>query len=273
MSCPLAAHYRYHEGLPRRLSGKALFGSTIHSALELFNTTGDYERTVEKFKHDWANPISEPDYWPRGSNYADLRKRGLEILEKVKNHYRFQDRRVIGCEIPFLVPYGDHELTGFVDLVETQRSGTGKEVLKIVDYKTNAKDPWKNELALDVQFTVYHYAVSQKEFWVGAKGNPDFPGVPNGEWLWETLAQAVPKRCIWFSLWSGKQLDAGPRTDADYQRLYRVCDEIQRATEAEIFVPKVGEACNWCDFTEQCAMEIPVSIKSLEDVEDDERWI
>jgi hypothetical protein len=274
MTCPLAAHYRYDEHLPSPgVNGKTVFGSVIHGALELYNNTGDYDATVAKFKKDWANPPVEPAWWPRSTSYASLRVKGLEILEATKNHYRFQDRVVFGAEVPFLVPFGDHELTGFVDLVESRRSGTGAELLHVVDFKTASRSPTTTELALDIQFTTYVWAVSQKEFWVGAKGNPDFPGIENGEWLWETIGRDMPKRAIWFGLWNGKELDAGPRTDDDFSRLYRLCDEIVRATEYEVFVPKIGPACETCDYVEPCAMEIPVAVRALRDEDDDERWI
>lgn len=248
-----------------------MFGTAIHHAAELYNQTGDITKAQALFAKEWAK--ADPDYWPKQTDYAGLRRRGKDILEALENHYRAQDRRVIGTEIPFLVPFGEHELHGYVDLVETQRSGTGHEVIKIVDYKTNSSNPTRYELALDVQFTVYHYAVSRKEFWCGMPGNPEFPGVENGEWLWATVAQDVPKRCIWFSLWTGKQLDAGPRTLVDYGRLYRVCDEILKANEHQVYVPKVGSACTYCDYTEQCVMDIPVTLAAFDDKDDPTRWI
>lgn len=274
MTCPLAAHYRYDEHLPTRgPNGKTVFGSVMHSALELYNATGDYDAAVAKFKADWLKPPTEPAWWPRSTSYASLRVKGLDILEAVKTHYRFQDRVVLGAEIPFLVPFGEHELQGYIDLVETQRSGNGTELLRVVDYKSASKPPTTTELALDIQMTVYIWAVSQREFWTGAKDNPDFPGVENGEWLWETIGRDMPKRAIWFGLWNGKELDAGPRTDDDFGRLYRLCDEVERASTHEVFVPKIGAPCELCDYVEPCAMEIPVSVRALADDDDDERWV
>jgi hypothetical protein len=273
MECPLAAHYRYDEGLPSVPNGKTVFGSVIHSALEYFNLTQDYDGTVDKFKKDWLRPPVEPAWWPRSTSYASLRKKGLEILENVKNHHRFEDRIVFGAEVNFLVPFGDHELTGIVDVIESRRSGTGSELVTITDYKTASKAPTSSELALDPQMTVYIYAASQREFWTGAKGNPDFVGVENGEWLWETIGRDAPKRAIWSALWTGRELDAGPRTDVDFGRLYRVCEQIDRAVQAEVYVPKIGSHCGICDYAEPCSMEIPVAVRALNDDDDPDRWI
>lgn len=248
-----------------------LFGSCMHKAMEYFNNTGDLVGAKTVFKKEWGR--ADPDYYPKGLDYAGLKTKGLESLDAMSVHYRFQNRVVIGTEIGFVVPFGEHELHGYIDLLEVQRSGTGAELLKVVDYKTASKGPTLSELALDIQFTAYHYAISQKEFWTGMPGNPDFPGIPNGEWLWETQGRDLPKRCVWFSLWNYRQLDAGPRTEVDYGRLYRVCEQIARATELEVFVPKIGTSCTWCDFTEQCSMEIPVSLRALEDTDDQTRWV
>lgn len=273
MGCPLAAHYRYDEGLPTRPNGRTVFGTVMHSALEHYNNSGDYDSTVAKFKADWLNPPVEPEWWPRSTSYAKLRTKGLEILESMRNHYRFQDRVVLGAEVKFLVPFGDHELTGFIDLVETRRSGTGRELLTVVDYKTQTKPPTTAELVLDTQMTAYLWAVSQREFWCGVKGDPDFPGLENGEWLWETIGRDMPKRAVWFGLWTGKELDAGPRKDEDFGRLYRVCEQIERAVAADVYVPKIGSQCEICDYVEPCSMEIPVALKGIKDPEDDERWV
>jgi hypothetical protein len=94
-SCSLAAWYRYGEGLPSKQSGKASFGSAVHRSLQHYNLTGDYEGAVEIFKAIWDDLGAhglEPDYWPKGSSWAPLKKKGLEILEATHDLHRFSDR-------------------------------------------------------------------------------------------------------------------------------------------------------------------------------------
>jgi hypothetical protein len=179
---------------------------------------------------------------------------------------------VLGTEVPFLVPFGEHELTGFIDLLGLQKSGTGKEQLQIIDFKTSGKNPSFAQLALDVQFTSYLYAVAQKEFWVGVEGNPEFVGLDNGEWLYE-MTRNIRTRAIWWGVFTGKQIDAGPRTEKDFERLYRVMCEIQKATDAGAYMPKIGDACNFCDYQSECQLEIPVAIHQVTDKDDPNRWI
>src|SRR5262249_16617277 len=152
------------------------------------------------------------------TTYAELRKRGIQVIKDFHARQRWQDRNVLGTEIPFLVPFGEHELHGFVDLLETKKSGNGTELLRVVDYKSGAVKPWLPELFLDIQFTVYMYAVKQKVFWVGT-GTDEYPGLENGEWLWETIGSQMPTRAIWYHLMTHSELDAGPRTQTDFDRL------------------------------------------------------
>lgn len=121
--------------------------------------------------------------------------------------------------------------------------------------------------------TVYDYAAGCKEFWVGVDGNAEFPGLVNGEWLWETTGKQMTRRAIWYQLWNQKELDAGPRTQTDYDRLYRVCEEIRRAIETQVFVPTIGDPCQLCDYVAQCALQIPAAIDAASDPDDTTRWI
>lgn len=277
MNCSLQAKYRYEDNLPRRNSAHAVFGTIVHRALQnYYDTRGDYEGSVRMFTRMWADPAKAGhpiDVWPPNISYGTLMTRGKEILKKVHASHRWQDFTVISTEQKFLVPFGRHELTGFIDLLGLQKSGTGVEQLQIVDFKTSTRNPSFAQLALDVQFTVYMYAVTQQEFWVGVEGNPDFPGLENGSWLWETVGKNITTRAIWWGVHTGKQIDAGPRTQYDFERLYRVADEIEKSINAGIAVPKIGEACQWCDFQEPCALEIPVAISQLTDKNDPNRWI
>lgn len=277
MECSLAARYRYSERLPRRQSGAASFGTVVHHALQTYyDSRGNKDLALKTFKQNWFRPERlgvAPDYYPPRTSFAQYRQRGIEMIERVHEEHRWQGFTVVATEQPFLVPFGEHELTGFIDLIGIEKSGTGTELLQIIDFKTSSKIPSPAALALDVQFTCYAYAVSQREFWVGVDGDPKFNGVVNGEWLWETVAKSMPVRCIWWALYNGRRIDAGPRVEADYGRLYRVCAEVEKADRMGIAVPKIGEACNLCDYQEMCSLSIPQPIERLNDPTDPNRWI
>lgn len=277
MECSLAAKYKYIDNLPRKASAKMVFGSIIHVCLQYYyESRGNHAGAERKFVRMWVDPAKAGypiDYWPKYTNFGTLMAKGKEILKYVHETHRWQDFVVLGTEIKFLVPIGDFELTGYIDLLGIERSGTGTELLKIIDFKTASKAPSIAQLALDVQLTVYDYAVSQPEFWLGIEGNPEYPGLDNGQWLWETVGKSMTHRCIWWGVWTQRQIDAGPRNKKDHERLYRTMVEIEKSIKAGVAVPKIGEACNWCDFQDPCALEIPVAINQLADESDASRWI
>jgi hypothetical protein len=276
MRCSLHAKYRYVDKLPVRQNAKASFGTVIHQAIAYFyESRGDHEGAVRMFRDLWAHPEKagvEPDYWPKSTNFNGLMVKGVEMLDALAQKVAWNNITLLGTEIPFLVPFGEHELTGYVDLLTIEKSGTGRELLCIVDHKSASKAPSTAELALDLQFTAYAYASYQKEFWVGAD-DPAFPGLPNGEWLWNTIGSMMERRCIWSHLMNGRQIDAGPRVTTDFQRMYRLCDEIEKSLKLGVAVPTIGESCNFCDYVEACQLEIPVSIGGLTDKNDDTRWV
>lgn len=271
MTCPLQAHFHYDLHLPDTHNAKATFGNCIHHALDIYNTTQNLDLAIETFKKVWYDPsplgINEHGVWPRNTSYGSLRERGILVLQEFHERCKWDQRTVVGTEHKFLVPFGEHELTGAVDLIELRKSGNGKELLKIVDYKSSSYKPSKFDLLLDIQFTIYLYASMQKEFWVG--NGPEYAGLPNGEWQFETLKDQ-PRRAIWYHLWTQQEIDAGGRTEEDFQRLYRLCCEVQRATEAEVFVPRIGEACTFCAYHEWCNIKIPTEDELRNQ---DEAWI
>lgn len=282
MDCALQAHIKYDlKTEPQRNNAKAVFGSAIHAALEHYNWHGKVDSAVRMFRDLWFNPekLGAPVdtlWWPKQTSFKALEQRGVDLLRKFDEQCQWDKRTVIATEHRFVVPFGKHELTGAVDLLEIRRSGTGNDLLRVCDYKTASRRPNMAELALNVQFTVYMWAVAQPEFWFGAttpdgSPDPDFPPIPNGEWAYE-MYKDMPRRAIWVHLWEHKELDAGPRDDLDFQRLYRVCEEVAKADAAQIHVPRVGDACLLCDFKEECSMSIKIPT-ARELAELDDAWL
>ena len=251
MECPLQARFAELDNLPRKAGSKATFGSCIHSALEHYNRTGDVDTAIKLFNEAWEDPqvlgLPEIEVWNKFTAYGSLRTRGIEILRAYHDRMKIEQRTVVVPEHHFLVPFGEHELSGIVDLVSVRKNHRGVQLLTVEDYKTQAKLPNISELTLDIQFTVYLYALGQPEFWFGNGDN--YPAIPNAEWYYE-MSKALPKRGLWIHLWqNGKEMDAGGRDEEDFARLYRLCCEVQRAIDNEVFVPHIGEACQTCDYS------------------------
>lgn len=266
MACPLQAKFAYVDMLPEPTNFKAAFGTIIHYCLEHLNYDLDVDKAKATFEDLWHNPEKlglHPTVMPKMTTYAGLRAKGLDILDTFAAKYRWENRVLVATERQFLVPFGRHELTGTVDLVEVRQNHKGKDVLRVCDWKTNTRKPSFTELALNIQFTVYTWATLQREFWVG--NGEEFPGLPNGEALFEELG-GLERRSIWYHLWTGTELDAGSRGEADFQRLYRVCDQIEAAINADVYVPDIsGETCIFCPYVAPCTgIEIPRGAELME---------
>jgi CRISPR/Cas system-associated exonuclease Cas4 (RecB family) len=270
MNCPLQAKFQEIEKLPRRQHSKASFGTCVHEALEIYNVLGDLDKSVLRFKETWSNPEIigvKPDVWGK-DQYGSLMTRGVEILEQYDQKTKWETREVISVEHRFCVPFGDHEISGYVDLVELKNNSKGNPVLRIVDYKTNARQPTLQDLRFDVQMTVYVYASLQKEFWVGY--NDEYPGLEDGEELFNRFVD-IPRMPVWYHLWGNKELLAGERDDHDFMRLYRVCTEIDKAVKTDVYVPSISfESCKFCDYQDRCEVVVPIKHKLDKKIEEDE---
>jgi CRISPR/Cas system-associated exonuclease Cas4 (RecB family) len=258
MSCPLQAKFREIIKLPYQQNAKASFGSIIHKCLDEYNHTGDIDTALSNFKKWWHEPELlgvAPDYWPKFTTYSSLRTRGIEILEEYHKKNKWETRKVVATEHRFCVPFGEHELSGIVDLLEVKKDGKGQKVLNVIDYKTNSTAPSKTNLRLNIQFTTYVYAAMQPEFWFG-NGEDKYPPIPEAD-KWFSSLQDAKRRGVWYHLWTNKAIDAGDRDDEDFMRLYRCCVEIEKAIKNDVYVPNIsGESCTFCDYIEPCGLPI-----------------
>ncbi len=256
-SCPLQAHLNQIHPVEQPTHAKTTFGVVVHHCLDQYHKGVDIEECVTLFKSYWHDPeriTVKPQVWSKGMTYGGLRERGIEILRSYHARNKWEDRQILASEHRFRVPFGDHELTGTVDFLEIKRDGRGRKTLRISDLKTSSKAPTLQELKLNLQFTVYIYASLQPEFWIG--NGPNFPGIADGAAWFEEL-RTVDRRGVWFHLMNGREIDAGERDDDDFMRLYRLINEIERAQEAQVFVPHIGDACTFCPHTQHCNVTIP----------------
>lgn len=256
MKCPLQARYNETRDKPRVQNAAASFGTCVHEALDQYNKTGDMDRAVQRFLETWEDPSIlgvEPDVWPRRMTYGGLRETGVQMLTDYHETASWSKREVVAAEHRFCVPFGDHLLSGIVDVLEAT-----PRALKIVDYKTNSSQPMLDSLYLNIQFTIYYYASLQPEFWMGFDdGTGKYPGMENGEELYERFKNK-DRTPIWYHLRKNKAINCGKRDDLDFMRLYRCCQEIAKAIEKDVYVPSIsGDSCVWCDHTDVCKAFIP----------------
>lgn len=257
-ACPLQQHLsETHPETAQLTNSKTIFGTCIHYALDQYHKGMDIEKVIELFKELWNEPeriTVKIDVWAKYTSYGTLREKGIDILRAYHSKNRWEDREILASEHHFLVPFGEHELEGTVDFLTVKKDGRGRRTLQICDLKTVSKAPTQVELRLNIQFSAYAFASTQPEFWIG--NGPNFPGIADGARWFEALKKS-PRRGVWFHLMSGREYDAGERDDDDYMRLYRLATEIEKAQQAQVFVPHIGDACTFCAFTDHCNVTIP----------------
>lgn len=250
MRCPLQAKFRYVDGIPDdSRSGPAEFGTAVHAALEHYNQHGSKGAAEELFERLWEEVIADPEVdMPPRTSFASYRDKGLKMIAEYVESRKWATDVVIAYEHRYCVPFGDHELSGIVDMLSVDE---GNRTVNVVDYKTGKK-PNTDNLNLDIQFTAYLYATTCREFWTGVDGSDKYVGLPNGDKLYEKYKD-FEKVGFWLDLRNAKSYNVGQRGEADLVRLYRCLDQIEKAMELEVFVPDIsGDTCKYCAYQEQC---------------------
>ena len=130
----------------------------------------------------------------------------------------------------------------------------------VVTHNTGFR-PNGDNLRMDIQFSIYMYASTQPEFWMGNDTNIDrYKGVPDGALLYDKYMDSE-RSGIWYDLRNNKEYNVGPRTIRDYDRLELLCNSVERAYEKEVFVPSIsGDTCRICSYQDIC----PAYIKEEE---------
>jgi CRISPR/Cas system-associated exonuclease Cas4 (RecB family) len=247
------AKFAHIDNLPEPENAAALFGTCLHSAMEVLINEKDPDKALQVFNTGWKN--AEPDKWPLFTSFSNYQKTGEQSVKAVWEKIRWGDRDLIKTEHRFLVPFGDHELEGTVDWIYLRKNKSGKEVLIIEDHKSSSRQPTKMMLRHDIQFTVYDIASQQPEFWFG--NGDGFPPIPDADRLWKKV-EGIPRIPIWHHLRGPKEIGAGQRNEGDFRRLYRVINEIEKSLDREVFVPNIsGSTCSYCSFTDPCGVEVP----------------
>lgn len=251
--CALMYRWQHVDGVPRQQSASLTYGSLIHEAVLMLETTRDLVSTVAWFVSAWTDPESinpeyKLDYFVRGTNWKKYMEQGQTTLRNWWSLIQWDSDVVLGREYGFQVPIGDgHELQGTIDKVVLRyRPKINKTVILISDYKTNTKVPTYEWLEDDLQFTAYAYASHQPMFW---------DNMPNGAALFQQYKDA-PRFGEWVSLSANKRMDAGERTQQQFNRLEYLCNQFAMSVAMRIFVPTLtGETCRWCDFRDNCGLQ------------------
>lgn len=227
-----------------KVGSLTVFGTVVHFALDVYEQYGyNVDLAHRTFDHYWQHPeeLGERiDFWHRRTSFASLAKRGHDMINAYHDLSVWRDGILVGTEISFEVPIGDHTIHGTIDKLWARK---GQHVLQVVDFKTGAAVPEK--LKYNIQFTTYCYATTQPEFWE-----------PLGDDLYEKYKN-YKRQGVWYHARRAQTYNAGYRDYDDYRRLLLAVDQMDKAIQLEAFpLDYQGENCGYCPFADEvCGSE------------------
>lgn len=224
----------------------------MHDCVLWMEVNQDVEGACTRFHAMWDDTEAalgddgRIDYWERGRSYAKSRIDGERILRDWWHIIQWESDVILGRELYFEVPIGEHTLVGTLDkLALRYNPKLDQQVVLISDYKTAAKVPTYEYLEDDLQFAAYGYASTQPEFWTP---------IPNGEALFRQLKDA-PRWGEWVHLKTPRRMDAGIREQRHFNRLRMAVDAFAASVDLRIFVPNIsGESCKYCAHRKRCGL-------------------
>lgn len=248
-ACARQYYYQHILGLGESESGSlTVLGTVFHFSVDVYETYGhDLELAKRTFIHYWDHPeeLGETiDFWHNRTNKDGLRKRGLAMLERYHELSPWRDGVLIGTEVKFVVPIGDHQLRGIIDKLWYR---PGQKTVEAIDFKTGSYV--EEKLRYNLQFTSYLYATERPEFWETIvneefrDGYERFKGWDRQGW--------------WYHARNNKMFNAGKRYEKDYKRLALAVQAMDDAINANVFpLDYSGTNCGWCAHTEICGTEV-----------------
>jgi RecB family exonuclease len=236
--CPLKYKLQVIDKIKAPKSKEAVFGNTIHKALEFFHSQSPLSPTLDGFlnylKEKWDATvfIDEQEDMIYFSEAIKMLKGYYEVFEKIKDKFT-----VLGTEIRFEVllenPQNANEkclLAGIVDRIDK----TIDHRLEIIDYKTTKKLPAQQDVDNSLQMSLYCLGIINR--W------PQF--IKNGI---ENI-----KLSLYYLKHQEKITTFRSKEQLDLTRgkIWNILYQIEKSD----FPPLPSALCDWCGYKKICPM-------------------
>lgn len=221
-TCPLCYKLQYIDGLEPKEKGYFSFGRTMHECAECFfkikvPPPPSLEELLQFYEQNWHS-----EGYESAEEEANYKAYGREILARFWEIHHPDFRMPIAVEHSFFIDIGNVKLTGKIDRVDKLDSGG----LAIIDYKTDRELFTKDDLAKNLQLTLYQLAVEQSWF--------------------------LPvERLTLYHFRSNTSCSCPPRNEAQLEEAKNLVLAVAKGIEEEIFPAIENERCP-CDFPEHC---------------------
>ncbi|MCX7832250.1 MAG: PD-(D/E)XK nuclease family protein [Actinobacteria bacterium] len=249
--CPLLYKYRFIDKIPTPPSKHLSFGNSVHQALEYFQRqllSGGIEifsDTVENsilafleqsWKSEGFESQSEEEEWKEKARYA-LKYYFLPwIRSQMSSNYN-----IVAIEERFEIDIDKCILTGKIDRVD-YRKENGSIYYRIVDFKTGEKVPRKMQNSEDTQ--LYIYTLGAEKIIQQKLSFPDLKP--------ENL---ILEKIMYFYVIPNNEVEntiEESHRNFILSKINEQIDSLINATENNIYPPRTGRHCEWCDFRDIC---------------------
>jgi len=242
VDCPKAFELHYVRKEPSEPNDNLRFGGLIHQVLE------DYVRS--RWEARYRGPIELDELvqllkvrWQQAGLVAvEQFEEGVEILRGfVERDPDFDPDRILGVETEFSIAVGPFTVKGYIDRID-RLDGGGVEV---IDYKTNRMIFSEEEVAHDLQLSIYALAVR------------------------ELFPDAGEVKLSFHLLRHGFKMSTS-RTEEQLAVARDYIETIGRQTEEATEYPaRLNSYCIYCDHRRQCPAYARALLGEHEDIPDD----
>jgi ATP-dependent helicase/DNAse subunit B len=248
LKCPQKYEFQYVRGIQWEFIPEYFpFGRAIHEAAKLFyktlKETGQRIPLVDltqHFKQTWDKETQGNNIrYKEHQNRDTTREKGTQLVKVFYENVAPQ--RIIGVEVPFSVDLVLEEtgevlpckLSGIFDLIESDEEDT----LVIVELKTSSKRFSDDQLDLDLQGTLYSYAL--KQIRVHTNGEDTLVRYD------QLLKQKNPDMETYYAV----------KGNIDYAWAYHLVRKVLSGIDHEVFHPIPGWQCKDCPYGKTCQQE------------------
>ena len=221
-SCPLCYKLRYVDRLKPRDKWYFSFGTTMHNCTEYFFRSGlllppSLDELIQFYQQNWL-----AEGYESAEEEASYRAYGQEILTKFWEIHSAEFRLPVATEKQFNIDIGGVRVKGYIDRVDKLDCGG----LSIIDYKASRGLFTTDDLAGDLQLTLYQLAAEQ---------------------MW----QLPVKKLTLYHLRSNIPISCEARSQQQLEEAGQLVLEVAEKIAAGRFPATENQFCP-CDFPEHC---------------------
>jgi len=163
--CRLSYRFRYIDKLESESGAAAQLGKAVHGAIEKLELEHLEAGRRGPIASDSVMPAWRSAFTEHGLVGADVFAEGLELVRNfVHEQGELDAATVLGVEHKFELEIGGQTVVGVIDRVDRLDHDT----VEVIDFKTNRLLFAKDDLAANLQMSLY--AIAAKRLWPWAKG-------------------------------------------------------------------------------------------------------